>query len=168
MFDIKLKLDEFEINSLEKQDIQEVHKWIINEIKLLNYNPVYELDELEFYERFLEYYLNECEFFLKIKKSQKLVGILKGRIEFKNPNEVWINYFIIDNKIRNLGVGSKIIKSIVEYLNKDFAILDFFVNLQEENFKTIKFWEKNKFKPIDFSSGLGNEGKVILKKTTNL
>ncbi|MCD3331341.1 GNAT family N-acetyltransferase, partial [Clostridium botulinum] len=81
MFDIKLEFDNIKILSIEKEDVSPIYKWIRCNNQFLqnegNENITYD----KFYEHFLEYYFSECEFFLKINKENKLIGIFKGRTE---------------------------------------------------------------------------------------
>ncbi|MEA4827948.1 MAG: GNAT family N-acetyltransferase [Clostridium sp.] len=163
MFDIKLKFNEIEIVSIEKEDLLNIYKWLKNESEYMNEYDMNLVDELQFYERFLEYYVSECEFFLKINQCNQLIGIIKGRIEFKNPNEVWITYFILDSNVRNAGLGSEILQAIVKYFNKDFGIVNFYAKIEEFS-QSIDFWKKNNFSILKIYKNLGTDIKAILKR----
>ncbi|NFF60276.1 GNAT family N-acetyltransferase [Clostridium botulinum] len=145
MFDIKLEFDNIKIFSIEKEDVNPIYKWIRCNDQYLqnecNENITYD----EFYEHFLEYYFSECEFFLKINKKNKLIGIFKGRTEFKNPNEVWIKYFLIDKEYRNYGLGSKVLNEILKYFSNDCGIFNFYTNIEDGQSNCIKFLLKNNF-----------------------
>ncbi|KOA20164.1 acetyltransferase (GNAT) family protein [Clostridium homopropionicum DSM 5847] len=167
MFDIKINSDKIQITSIEKEDLGNIYRWITCQVEPINNNLDF-INEAEFYERFIEYYLNECEFFLKIEIHNELTGILKGRAEFKNPNEVWINYVFFSQKYRNLGLGSIILKEIIEYFTKDFGIINFFVKIEEDNFNTFDFWKKNKFIILEFLVEKGKKRKAIMKKIGNV
>lgn len=167
MFDIKINSDKIQITSIEKEDLGDIYKWITCQVEQINNNLGF-INEAEFYERFVEYYLNECEFFLKLEIHNKLIGILKGRIEFKNPNEVWIGYVFLNEKYRNLGFGSIILKEIIGYFTMDFGIINFLAKIEEDNFNTLDFWNKNKFFILEFSGEIGNNRRAILKKNGNM
>ncbi|MGY0372647.1 GNAT family N-acetyltransferase [Clostridium sp. JNZ J1-5] len=164
MFDIKLKFNEIEIVSIEKEDLLNIYKWLKSESEYMNKYDMELVDELQFYERFLEYYVSECEFFLKINQCNQLIGIIKGRIEFKNPNEVWITYFILDSNVRNAGLGSQILQAIVKYFNKDFGIVNFYAKIEEFS-QSINFWKKNNFSILKIYKNLGTDIKAILKRS---
>src|SRR5690242_7327038 len=115
MFDINLKLDGLELSSIEEKDLNSIQQWL-NSQMYYKKNPIENLlNSKAFYERFLEYYVSECEFFLKIDKKDELVGIIKGRIDFKNPNEVWIWEFVIDEKKKKQGIDRLVLENVLEH-----------------------------------------------------
>ncbi|MCM8710359.1 GNAT family N-acetyltransferase [Clostridium sp. SYSU_GA19001] len=155
MFDIHIDIDDINISSIEREDIVTIQKWInYQQCNFKDTNKPMELKE--FYERFLEYYVSEGEFFLKINKHNNLIGILKGRIEFKNPNEVWLWYFLLDNLYRGNGIGSQIIKSLQNYFSNGFGIYNFYTGVCEKDTRALKFWNKNNFKLIRVSKDFFN------------
>ena len=144
MFDINLQFDEVDISSIENQDLSYVQNWFNNERLgcIKTENP---LKSSEFYKRFIEYYASECEFFLKVNFKQKLIGIIKGRVEFKNTNEVWITDFLIDNENRNEKVSSNILNKVMCYFCNSYGINSFSVGIMEEDIMVMEFWEFNCF-----------------------
>ncbi|WP_085829485.1 GNAT family N-acetyltransferase [Clostridium massiliodielmoense] len=164
MFDIKLDYNNIKITSVEKEDIKGIYQWITLQKKICVKNENMEnIDYSEFYDRFLEYYFSECEFFLKVKKDDKLIGVLKGRTEFKNPNEVWIKYFLLDKGMRNNRIGSKILELLLKYFLCDCGIYNFYTTVQKEDYKCLSFLEKNKFY-IAETLKKNNSEVTILKK----
>lgn len=158
MFYINLEFHDIKISSIEKEDLETVYQWLRYEDSFIDYR--------QFYERFLEYYLSECEFFLKINKDSNLIGIIKGKVEFKNPNEVWLSYFTLDSGTRNKKIGSEVMNGIIDYFFKDCGIAYFYVKVKERNFKSLSFWRKNNFLPIKLSQGM-DEKHVILVNRIN-
>ena len=154
MFHINLEFDDIKISSIEKEDLLGVYGWLQYEDNFIEYD--------DFYERFLEYYLNECEFFLKVYKDKDLIGIIKGNVEFKNPNEVWLVYFIIGSKERSKGLGSRILNYIINYFSKDCGIVRFYARIQETNFETLGFWMENQFNPIKLLQGAGDKSVILV------
>lgn len=155
MFDINIDLNDVSISSIERDDIVFIQKWI-NEQNSSNAGSEKPLGLKEIYERFLEYYVSEGEFFLKITKKEKLIGVLKGRIEFKTINEVWFWYFLLDNQYRELGIGSDIIKNVKDYFMNELGIYDFYTGVCEKDLRILKFWSKNKFAITRISKGYFN------------
>ena len=147
MFDINFSVDDINICSMESSDIIPAMEWLEEEKQKGNLNEKH-LNILELRERFLESYLSEGEFFLKIVKEKKFVGILKGRIEFKINNEVWIGYYIIDEDMQKKGLDSIILKHLTNYFDKELGIYSFFTVVSEDNLETIAFWNKNGFSLI--------------------
>ncbi|SKA75277.1 Ribosomal protein S18 acetylase RimI [Clostridium sp. USBA 49] len=168
MFDININMDNMVISNIERQDILYIKDWINNQ-NLSYLNNTKPIDFNELYERFLEYYVSENEFFLKITNDDNLIGIIKGRIEFKNLNEVWIWNFIIDEKYRGNGIGSKIIDSIKNYFLNSFGIYSFYTVACEKDIKALKFWNKNGFEISRISKGYfninGNDFDMFILKT---
>jgi len=166
MFDVHFDIENISVSSIEKEDVLSVQHWINNQY--INSEIEKPLMFKDFYERFLEYYVSENEFFLKFNMNDKLIGVIKGRIEFKNSNEVWLWYYLLDNEHRTQGLGSKIIKSIIKYFNVELGIFDFFAGVCEKDIGIIRFWKKNNFKPIriskDFFNISGEDMDMIILK----
>jgi ribosomal protein S18 acetylase RimI-like enzyme len=152
MFDININTEDISILSIEREDIISVQKWINNQNCNIKDNEKI-LGLQEFYERFLEYYVSEGEFFLKIIKDERLIGVLKGRLEFKMSNEVWLWYFLLDSDFRGTGIGSKIITSLKSYFIECLGINDFYASVCEQDIRALRFWNNNGFKLIRVSKG---------------
>lgn len=145
MFDLSIGFDDITISSIVQEDIVCVQKWM-NEQQLYAQealNKPMSLKELQ--ERFIEYYMSENEFFLKIKQDNNLIGIFKGRIEFKTTNEVLIWCYILDKEARGKGLGSKILNEILMYFQDKLGINSFSASIVAGNQSAVKFWSKNKF-----------------------
>lgn len=168
MFDINIDIDEINVSSIEKQDIVPVQQWI----NFQNSNSRDKEEQFglkEFYQRFLEYYVSEGEFFLKIQIDGKLIGVLKGRIEFKNPSEVWFWYFLLDNDCRGKGLGSRIVSSVQNYFYLGFGIYDFYTGVCGQDTEVLRFWSNNGFNLVRVSKGFfsndhQDEDMLVLKK----
>lgn len=169
MFDVNLSFDDVCISSIMKEDIKLIERLLNSQKCCIDSNIQFSIDQDELYQKFLEYYMNECEFFLKINKAGSLSGILKGRIEFKNPNEVWIWYFLLDGNIRGEGLENKVIDNIMLYFNKVYGIRDFFTGVQSRNENILRFWKDNGYKVIRISQDFydlkeGHGDMLILKR----
>jgi RimJ/RimL family protein N-acetyltransferase len=145
MFDIKFQIGDIEVESVEEEDINEIYNWFKAESSYLDENKHEEISENQFCDRFVEYYLSECEFFIKVMICDELIGMIKGRIEFINPNNVWFGYILISEECRNKGIGTTILNSIINYFNTDFGIFNFSTRLRETNMKSLNFWKKSGF-----------------------
>lgn len=169
MFDVDIIFDDIVISSMQGKDLITAQRWIEYQVQYNDYQKQNYVGLFELYERFLESYVSENEFFLKINKKDELVGILKGRLEFKNPNEVWFWYFLMDNSLSKDGVDKKIINIIIKYFKVNFGIKSFFVGIEENDEKMIKFWESIDYNIIRVSKDFFNiDGRnidmLILKK----
>jgi len=168
MFNIDIRFDEVSIVSVEKEDIFEIQNWInkqegFNKKDGLNYGIV------DFHERYLEYYISEGEYFLKVLCGSRLIGIIKGRIEFKNPNEVWIMCYLIENKLQNDKISTSIINEFLKHLYENYSICNFYALSSSNNQEMLKLWKNNGFDIIRVTSNfleVNSEDKdiLILKK----
>lgn len=174
MFDLNIENDSFILSNVEKDDMEDILK-LLNKIKVHNYinklafeYPVKEvlIKEEYFKERFIEYYMSECEYFSKIYYNKILVGIIKGRIEFKNENEDWIGELLIEESFRGLGIGKSVMKLVTGYLNEEFEIKRYYTKVNIKNKELMSFWKSIGFKTvkkIDISS-YNNDSMVLLER----
>lgn len=144
MLDIKMEFNDIKVSNINKEDLVEVQKWMECQKKFLQE----ETDATGLKERFLESYISECEFFLKINKHSKLIGILKGRLEFKNPNEVWIWFFYINDNYRNTQLSNITAKEIMKYFFNQYGIDIFFVRIIKEDKEILNFWKSLEFRSV--------------------
>lgn len=171
MFDIELLIDDIKLSSVEKEDMHIIKNWMQEEMNAgsgILWTDISGLDD-----RFLEYYMSENEFFLKVVKQDKFVGILKGRVEFRNPNDVFIGCFILDSNLRGEGVGSRILLETIKYFENNLAIHNFYTSIVDGSKDAIKFWTKNSFVLHRISKNFFNiEGKerdmLIFKRLENV
>lgn len=167
MFDVSINFEDISLVSLNTQDILPVRHWL--EEQNCNDSTYEYLNLNELPDRFLESYVSEGELFVKIVENDEIIGILKGRIEFKNPNEMWILYYIIDNKLRKKGIGSKILNYLLNYFSDSYCINDVYAIVVGDDCGAEYFWSENGFKVYRISDNyLENGGKPadmhILKK----
>ncbi|KEI97441.1 hypothetical protein N494_14420 [Clostridium botulinum A2B7 92] len=168
MLDINLKYEDIEIANIEKENIEDVFYMMKSNENEANVDchPLTNVKELE--DTFIEYYLNECEFFIKIMYRSYLIGVMKGRAEFKNPNEIWILYFFKDRYKLEDRKWYSIIHNLEIYFFKQYGIDDFYVVVDNNNLNLInifkkngfsisRIYEKNKYDNI-------NSNEIVLKK----
>ncbi|WP_139905183.1 GNAT family N-acetyltransferase [Clostridium thermarum] len=143
MFDVELAFEDVEISSILKEDLAMVQNWMGEQIRKTTEAVWTNIEELG--DRFLEYYMSENEIFLKIKKEDKLIGVFKGRVEFKDPNEVIIWCFVIDCNLRGQGLGSKILRELIKHFEINYDIHSFSTGIVAGSNSAVKFWKKNNF-----------------------
>lgn len=144
MLDVEIKLRDVEISNVYQQDLIGIKKWM--KMKKTFAEEETNLDKLT--ERFLESYISECEFFLKIKKSEELIGILKGRLEFKSQNELWIWFFYLDKIYKNSDLGNVIIKKLMSYFSKEYDAAVFFTRIIKNEIQNLDFWKQMGFSVV--------------------
>lgn len=136
MLNVNFVYDNISVNSIEKKDMEKVGMWLSkkNDIN----NKIFNLKE--FNDRFLEYYISESEFFLKVEINNKIIGVIKGRIEYKNENQIWFWYFNIEEK----SLSSLVLKQTIEFFKNQFSIDDFYAIVDEKS-ELMEFYKDNKF-----------------------
>jgi RimJ/RimL family protein N-acetyltransferase len=144
MLELEINFNDINVSNVEKKDLTQIQAWMEVEKQF-----VYGENSLEeLYERYLESYISECEFFLKINKKNELIGILKGRLEFKNPNEVWIWFFYLNNEYRTIDVGVKIIQELINYFFDEYGIDIYFTRIIKADGENVGFWKNIGFKIV--------------------
>lgn len=169
MFNIDILSHDLSIINVEKEDIVKIEKWINNQ-RVLNIAAKKNYGVVEFYERYLEYYVSEGEYFVKVLFGSKLIGIIKGRIEFKNPNEVWIMCYLIEFKLYSTDIATSIINKFTTHLYENYGMRNFYTFVSVNNKEMLELWENNDFKISRVTSNfIEADGKdkdiLILKKT---
>jgi hypothetical protein len=164
MLEVELRFNDIDISNITKGDLPIVQKWM----RLQNQFVHDETDLQELKERFLESYISECEFFLKINKKDELIGIIKGRLEFKNPNEAWIWSFHLDNKYKTTKMNNEIVEKLLEYFLEWYGIDIFCTRIIKSDEEGLSFWKSIGFKSIrmvkDFYSINGKYMDMLIMK----
>jgi Acetyltransferases len=169
MLELKINFNDISISNINEDDLTQIQAWMEFENQF-----AYGEDNLEeLHERYLESYISECEFFLKINKKEELIGILKGRLELKNPNEVWIWFFYLNNEYRNSNIGMKIIQELISYFSDEYGIDIYFTRIIRDNEENIGFWKNVGFQIVRMVKNFYCiDGKsmdmLIMKKVINL
>ncbi|MBZ9608555.1 GNAT family N-acetyltransferase [Clostridium estertheticum] len=169
MFNIDIKFDDVSIMNVEKEDILKIKNWT-NKQQAFNIEARLNYDIKEFYERYLECYVSEGEYFLKVLHGSELIGIIKGRIEFKNPNEVWIMCYLIEIRLYDADISNIIINEFSKHLHENYGMCHFYTFVSSNNNAMVEFWKRNNFEESRVTSNffkINSEDKdiIILKKT---
>lgn len=163
MLDIDIKFNDIEITNIQSKDLIFIQKWS-------EYDEESRREQLT--ERFLESCLSECEYFLKISKQGNVIGIIKGRVEFKNPNEAWIWFFNLEQEVEEPGLDCLIMKNFFAYLYSEFDIKLFFTRVAVNDMAAIKFWKKAGFKALrlvkDYYNINGENVDMIIMENGNI
>lgn len=171
MFDVKIEYGDISVSSVEKEDVRRIQIWYNNQ-KFFLYNGNDYLGTNEFYERFLEYYMSECEIFLKIINKNGIIGIFKGRVEFKSENMVWVSCFAMESTYLDNNVGSIVLDKILKFFLHNFGIEDFLIGVSVKDKKILSLLKNSGFQLVrisnDFFVNENDSGNaVILKKKIN-
>ncbi|MCR1971638.1 GNAT family N-acetyltransferase [Clostridium cochlearium] len=163
MIDIFIKYHDIEFSNVTKDDLKDIHKSLSLDKEYSNKSICFDY----IYERFLEYYISENEFCLKFKNKDSNIGIIKGRMEFANTVEIWLNCFYIYEEYRNNGQGSKMLDIFTKEIKKEFLVDEIYLLLSNEELKSLSFWYKNGYsviKNIKKHYNYNYDNFIILKK----
>lgn len=120
-------------------------------------------------ERYLEVLVNSHEFFVGIIYDNKMIGVIKGRIDYESSEEAWISSIIIDNMYQKRGLGRKSISKIINILNRTYDVKRFYIGLISGNKIGMRFWKSLGFSYLRTINGyikLNNktEDFIIMRK----
>jgi len=90
------------------------------------------------------------EFFVGIysKNESRMIGILKGRLEYKNKYAVWISSIVIDSNLQKKGYGTASVNLLLNVLKTNQNVQDAYLAVIEDNEQGRMFWNKLKFKEL--------------------
>ncbi|WP_125152615.1 GNAT family N-acetyltransferase [Clostridium rectalis] len=172
MLDVNLSFDNINILNIDKNDLVDAYELIQRDQEYFRNSFASSRDLKELYERFLECYISENEFFLKLNKSSKLIGLLKGRLEFKSVPEMWIWYFVLDPTLRSTYFGSNLLNEIIGYFKNQYGVKEFYTTTEKSNINAINFFKNNGYDILRISRNFYNingeyKDMIILKKRGN-
>ena len=156
MLSLFIKDRDLVIKDVEKTQLTKITEWFAgDDINLYKYamgidKPI-TYDDL--YEKYLEALINAHEYFLGISLDGNLIGFLKGRVDYKNADEIWIMAMLIDTPYRNIGIGERVLKLIMKEFKDKYGINNFYACLVKENIRGKVFWQKNGFYEYRLSKG---------------
>lgn len=145
MIDIFIKCNDIEFCSVTKDDLEDIYQSLSLDKECIDKNISFDY----IYERFLEYYISENEFCLKIKNKDDNIGVIKGRMEFTNAAEIWLNCFHIYERYRNKGEGSNALDIFTREIKKEFLVEEIFLALPNNKLKLLSFFHKNGYSIIN-------------------
>lgn len=127
------------------------------------------MNYFEIEQRYLETLMNSLEFFCGIYLNDKIIGIIKGRVENKNEreSELWILSYLFLKEYRKIGNGTKILKVFEEYFLNNYSINKFCILIMNSNEMGQNFWIKNDYAVARVTKLTGNSNfseMIILEK----
>lgn len=156
------------IRNIEKPDLNEVLRCVNQSdesVVAMGRASIFSLEEI--HQRYLETLINSMEFFCCIEYREIAIGILKGRLESKNPNELCLTSLILLEEYRGLGLGTKVLESVEEYFSSKFSVNKFYALIMEDNNRAQQFWLNNNYKIARVTRGveeIGGPGMVVFNK----
>lgn len=150
MLTLNNKLDDLIFKDITKEDLKDV-------LSLYNQNAqnIYatgidgRMSLKDIKEKYLEVLVNSHEFFTGIfldkDNDLKLIGVIKGRIDYENSEEAWISSILVDKRYQRLGIGTKAAEALIDMLNKSYDVKRFYIGIIAGNDVGRCFWQKLEF-----------------------
>jgi len=177
MLTLSIQTDNLLFKDIEKENLREV-------LELYNQNEgnIYatgidrQMSLKDIKEKYLEVLVNSHEFFTGIflncvesSEEQKLIGVIKGRIDYENSDEAWISSIIIDNRYQRRGIGRKTVSTITGILNHTYDVKRIYIGIIGGNNIGRYFWQSMGFsycRTIEQYIRLNNHAEdfIIMKK----
>lgn len=103
------------------------------------------------------------------EKGCKLIGVVKGRIDYENSEEAWISSVLIDNCYQHQGIGTKTVNAIVSHLNQAYDVKRLCIGIISGNSIGRCFWQNlgfNYLRTIEQYMTLNQHAEdfIIMKK----
>jgi RimJ/RimL family protein N-acetyltransferase len=176
MLAINLKTGNLSFKNIAKEDLEDVLKlYNQNEINIYATGIDRPMSYQDINQKYLEVLVNSHEFFtgIFINNSQdsegKMIGVIKGRIDYDNSEEAWISSILIDSSFQKSGIGTKSVRTIIKMLKDTYDIKTVMIGILSGNSIGLGFWNKIGFgyvRTIDQYIKLNNRNEdfVIMKK----
>ncbi len=153
MLTLKFTKDCLMFKDIAKDDLEQILNLYNQNEKNIYATGIDRLMSLEdIHEKYLEVLVSSYEFFTGIflhndgsADSSKLIGVVKGRIDYENSEEAWISSVLIDNRYQHQGIGTKSVNAIVNHLNHAYDIKKFFIGIISGNSIGRCFWQNMGF-----------------------
>ena len=126
-------------------------------------------------QKYVEVLVNSHEFFAGIfvcephSSMERMIGVIKGRIDYDNNDEAWISSILIDSSFQKGGIGTKVVNTIIKMLKDTYDIKAILIGTLSGNGMGQGFWKKmgfNYIRTIEQYIKLNNKNEdfIIMKK----
>lgn len=141
MIPVKIVNGRIEISNIEHSSLDSVLKCVNESAEsclAMGRDTEFTYNDVE--ERYIETLLSSLEFFCGIHIDGEFAGIIKGRLENKNKVELWILSFILMEKYRDKGIGTKVVEYLEDYFSSSCNASDYYVIVTQANKRGRDFW----------------------------
>jgi len=167
MIPVKIINGEITITNIEHGSLQSVLKCINESYESrLAMGRESELSYKDVEERYMETLLSTLEFFCGIYIEDEFAGIIKGRLENKNKVELWILSFILMEKYRNKGIGTRVVEYLEDYFSASYNVSDYYVIVTQANKQGRDFWVSRGYSVVRVAKDIYENqlGTIIYEK----
>lgn len=162
MLTINIKAKDLLFKDITKDNFDEVLRlYNQNEINMYATGIDRAMSIEDITEKYLEVLINSHEFFAGIFKDTtgeetgsgesadyRMIGVIKGRIDYENSEVAWISSILIDGSLQRKGIGTYSVDSIMEHLKDTYGIRGIMIGILSGNAIGKRFWKKLGFKYI--------------------
>lgn len=171
MIPVNISFENYKIRNIKFSELEEVVECINqneDNIKALGRTEAFSIEDIK--QRYIETLVNSMEFFCGIYYCDRLIGILKGRIEIKTAKELWILSLLLLEEYRKNGLGTKILYYFQKHFEERYAIDKIWAVMIEGNEWGQRFWFNNNFtiNRITRSSKEKEPGIVVMEKKNKI
>lgn len=149
MLTINLQEENLLFKDISKDNLQEVLRlYNQNQINMYATGIDRPMSIKDISQKYLEVLVNSHEFFAGIftsreaYKQNRMVGVIKGRIDYDNNDEAWISSVLIDSNFQKSGIGTKAVTSIMKLLQDHYDIQTIMIGILSGNQVGKEFWHK--------------------------
>ncbi len=142
---LKRYLKDYEIRFIEEKDFDDLYhleKNNVNYFKYTNEEPNYDSIISEVYELPPNITMDN-KYFVGFYKDNKLIAVMDLIDGYPNKQTYWIGLFILDVEYQHIGIGTYLIKTFIEYSDKNIQL-----GCLSNNKEGFAFWSKMGFKEI--------------------
>lgn len=176
MLTINRNFDNLFFKDITKENLDEVlHLYNQNEINMYATGIDRAMSFEDICQKYLEVLVNSHEFFAGIFKidsdlhKDKMIGVVKGRIDYDNSEEAWISSILIDSSFQKSGYGTKAVGAVLSLLRDTYDIKTTMIGILSGNSVGKDFWGKmgfNYIRTINQYIRLNNKDEdfIIMKK----
>ena len=142
----------------------EVYKMSLNDLENIKEILISDFDDFWNYSTFKEELSNANSYYLVAKSDNEILGFAGIKTVL---DEADIMNIVVKKSKRKLGIGSLLLKNIIE-LCKKLNVSTLFLEVNEKNLPAISLYKKFGFKEIGFRKNYYKENNAIVMKKENL
>ena len=151
MFSLKINNGMIGFKDIKVEHLPEILKWYnkIDDYKFATgIDTPISIETLR--RKYAEVAICSSEFFagIYICRDNKMIGIIKGSLKYKDNDAVWISSIAIDKDLQNMGYGTLAVSMLLYYLKESCKLNSAYLAVIEDNLQGKGFWDKNNFKEV--------------------
>jgi RimJ/RimL family protein N-acetyltransferase len=151
MFSLNIANERIWFKDIKPDDLPLILKWY-NKVDYFMYaTGVSQPITLEVItQKYAEVAICSSEFFVGIfeREGGNMVGILKGSLQYKHRDAVWISSIVIDTLYQKKGYGTAAIELLFDHLKSTGKVKNAYLAVIEDNIQGKNFWLKQNFRVL--------------------